>query len=187
MYEQVRKGFARGCVTGFCVMMCGCTLLANAREPAPTAHGSHPAGSLEARMQSFVASFDSISAQDFVEFFPREGDVVYQHTRHTPEGDEVIVQRFRSEEIPLALKRPGPLWASFQFQFEGQPIGLLTHQAMVRTGTWRRVARLRFVPPDANSMSPAYVEWRVEGPKWVISELGDESFVDVPLPLWVRE
>lgn len=81
----------------------------------------------------------------------------------------------------------GPLYASFVFQFEGQPMGLLTHQVMVRKGPWRSVGESRFVPPDADPASPAFVEWRREGENWVISQLGDETFVDVPLPAWVLD
>jgi hypothetical protein len=185
MYAKLRQSLGPGWTAGIGVILCGCALSAGVRAPASDSPGSDPVAGLDRRMECFLASFDSISAAGFVEFFPRTGDVVYRHTRHTPGGDEVTVSRFRAEEIPAALRSSGPLWASFQFQFEGQPIGLLTHQVMVRTGRWRRVGESRFVPPDADPLSPAYVEWRSEGPNWVISQLGDESFVDVPLPPWM--
>jgi len=137
-------------------------------------------------METFLASFDSINAEEFVEFFPETGDIIYRHTRHTSRGDEVVVRRYSAAEIPAALEYGGPLWASFQFQFEGQPIGLLTQQVMVRTGRWDRHGESRFVPPGADYQSSTYVEWRREESRWVISELADESFVDGPLPVWMR-
>lgn len=167
--------------------LCACAMLASGPAPRSVADGGDSALSLNRRMEHFLASFDSISAEGFVEFFPRAGDVVYRHTRHRPDGDSVAVRRFGAAEIPTTLKYLGPLWASFQLQFEGQPIGLLTHQVMVRTGEWRRVGESRFVPPGADPASPAYVEWRREGHNWVISEFGDESFEDVPLPPWVLD
>jgi hypothetical protein len=136
-------------------------------------------------METFLAAFDSISAEEFVEFFPRTKDIVYRHTRHTRGGDEVVADTIRAAEIPKALEFSGKLWASFQFQFEGQPIGLLTQQVMMRTGRWHRVSESRFVPPAADSSSSTYVEWQMEASHWVISEVGDESFVGVPLPPWV--
>jgi hypothetical protein len=138
-------------------------------------------------METFLASFDSINAADFAEFFPRTGHAVYRHTRHTVRGSEVVVRTFPAAEIPAALQYSRPLWASFQFQFEEQPVGLLTQQVMLRTGRWGRVGEFRFVPPGADADSPTYVEWRREGQNWVISEYGDETFVDVPLPSWMVE
>lgn len=187
MYNRLRKYLKPGTTAVVFAALCGCSLLGvgAAANTGPYAGGR--GATLDKRMRSFVASFDSLSAQEFVEFFPRTGDVLYRHTRHTPNGAEVIIRRFSAAEIPVALEYSGPLWASFQFQFEGQLIGLLTHQVMVRTGEWRRVTESRFVPPDADPASPAFVEWRREGHHWVISEFGDESFEDVPLPAWVSD
>jgi hypothetical protein len=184
MYAQLRRLVGYGWIVG---TLYGCSW--SRGSPART----QPSGredvvmNLDRRMQYFAASFDSISAPGFLKFFPREGDVVYRHTRHTPEGSEIIVKRLLASEISDALQQSGALWPSFQLQFEEQPVGLLPSQVMVRRGTWRRVAESRFVPPDADGISPTYVDWRREGPNWVISELGDESFIDVPLPPWMLQ
>lgn len=185
MYATLRRYFGPTCAAGTFVILCGCSFSPGERPPKPRSQGSGPVTTLDRRMETFLASFDSISAEGFVEFFPRTSDVVHRHTRHTSSGDQVTVTRFPAAEIPAALKYGGPLWASFQFQFEDQPIGLLAHQVMVRTGRWHQVGATRYVPPDAGAFSPTYVTWRMEGRRWVISEFGDESFVDVPLPPWV--
>ena len=187
MYGRLRRYSKPAGAAGMIAVLCGCALLANVPVTKTVAPGRNDAASLDRRMARFLASFDSIGAKDFVEFFPRTGEVVYQHTSHTPDGSAITVRRFGAAEIPGALRYPGPLYASFVFQFEGQPMGLLTHQVMVRKGPWRRVGESRFVPPDANPASPAFVEWRREGENWVISQLGDETFVDVPLPAWVLD
>lgn len=165
MYTRAGRYSKRAIAAGMITVLCGYTLLACV--PAtPGAHRRDNTASLDRRMERFLASFDSISAQDFAEFFPRTGEVVYRHTSHTPEGDSVTVRRFVAADIPAALQYSGPLYASFVFQFEGQPMGLLTHQVMVRKGKWRRVGESRFVPPDADPASPAFVEWRLEGNNW---------------------
>lgn len=169
------------------VLLCGCSLSSGRQVPAPHPQRDDPLSSLDRRMEHFLASFDSLSAEGFVAFFPRSAEIVYQHTSHTPAGVKPVLRRLSPAEIPATLRYSGPLWASFQFQFEGQPIGLLVQQVMVRTGRWRRVGEFRFVPPDADDDSPTFVEWCPEGAEWVICGLGDETFVDVPLPTWMSE
>lgn len=181
--NQVAKVFLV-CLAGG-ALLTSCSLSTGERSHAAGA-GADMVLDLEKRMESFLASFDSISAEDFVEFFPRNDEVAYRHTRHTSHGDEISIKRFHARSIPASLEYSGPLWPSFQFQFEGQPIGLLAHQVMVRTGRWLRFSEFRFVPPGSEASSPTYVEWRREGPRWVVSEFGDESFVDVDLPAWIQ-
>lgn len=171
---------------GACTLLCACSW--PAREPAPSlsSSGAELVPELESRMDLFLSAFDSISAEDFIDFFPRRGEVVYRHTRHTSQSLNITVKSFRAEEIAKALQYSGALWASFQFQFEGQPIGLLPSHVMARPGKWHRVAESRFVPPGADSTSLTYVQWRMEDRRWVISEFGDETFIDVPLPGWME-
>lgn len=142
--------------------------------------------SLQRRMESFLAAFDTMSAPDFRGFFPRYGEVTYWHTRHTDVGDSIRSISVSATEIADSLNYPGAFWPSFQLQFEGQPLGLLVHQVYEREGTWIRVDNSRYVPPGESRESPTFIEWRREDDQWVIAAFGDESFVDVPLPPWLR-
>jgi hypothetical protein len=141
-----------------------------------------PDRAVESRMEQFFAAVDTLGPTGLAEFFPKTGTFTYRHTIHQTQGDQSFEWRFPASEITAALA--GPLWASFEIQFEGQPIGLFAHQLMERPGQWRRISRARFVPPGANACSATYIEWRLEGLQWVISELGDEHFQTGPLPSW---
>lgn len=183
MYRKLRAHFVQACVSGTLAVLCY-SCAAGPREQAPTLDDG---GSLDRRMESFLLAFDSIPAAAFVEFLSHPNGVVYRHTRHTSSGEETFVEIYTAKQIPAALQYSGSLWPSFQFQFEGQPVGRLAHHVMVRTGRWRQVGYSRFVPPDADSTSATYVEWQREGLRWAISEFGDESFVGVPLPEWMLD
>lgn len=140
---------------------------------------------LEVRMHDFIASVDTLGLAGIVRFFPATGDMMYRRTIHTAERTQTGVWRFPASEIPGALARHGPLWASFEIQPEAQPIGLFEHQVKLRAGRWRRVRGTRFVPPGADASSPIYVEWRQEGTNWAIAGFGDELFTpSARLPTW---
>lgn len=180
------KRLAMQCAVGVCILLCACSTSAGRGASLPSPSPAVRVTDLDRRMDLFLSAFDSVSAEDFIEFFPRRGEVVYRHTRHSPQSLEVTVKRFRADEVAEALRYSGALWASFQFQFEGQPVGLLPSHVMARPGKWHRIAETRFVPPGADSISLTYVQWRMEDQRWVISEFGDETFVDVPLPEWMH-
>ena len=106
MYVELRRYFWVVFATGVCAIVCGCSSSPE-KHVQPVSVRSSDEGSLDRRMESFLASFDSLSAQEFVSFFPQRSDLVYQHTRHTAAGDEVSTSRFRAAEIPAALESSG--------------------------------------------------------------------------------
>jgi hypothetical protein len=66
---------------------------------------------------------------------------------------------------------------------EGNHVGSFSHQLQIRRPRWRRAAGNRFVPADEPDSSPFYVQWRREDGRWVVSEIGDETYSgDAPLP-----
>lgn len=150
---------------------------------AHDALAQQPRDDLRVRMQSFLAVMDTIGPAGLTEFFPRTGEFTYRRTTYN-ESDTVRSElRFPAHDVARALD-DGPLWESFEVQWEGQRLGLFADQARRRKGCWRRASNSRFVPPGADGMSAIYVDWRVEGSTWVISELADEVFASEPLPTW---
>lgn len=140
--------------------------------------------SLDARMQAFLRAVRRTDADSISAFFPRAGDWSYVHTAHERGRDRVGVRRFRGPEARSAIGAGGPLWASFEIEYEAQRIGLFAHQVMHRGTAWRRVRGSRFVPPGASASSAIFVEWRREGGEWVISAFGDETFPNGRIPSW---
>lgn len=169
----------------FCVALGGCAMPVRGADPGAVTVTSPSDAELGRRMRDFLAAFDSISAPEFVAFFPRTGEVHYHHTLHLPHGDSVIARRYAAGEMAAALDFGGSLWESFQLQFEGQPVGLLPDHVFNHPKRWRRIGPARFVPPGADARSPTFVEWRREGGSWVVSAFGDESYDDV-LPAGLR-
>jgi hypothetical protein len=133
-------------------------------------------------LHEFFTAIDTLAPGGSVDFFPRRGEVTY-HTR-TRGADGVVqgIWRFPAGEVPAALD--GPLWPSFIIQFEGQPIGLVAHQVMVRGPEWVRVTPTRFVPLGEDVTSGIFVQWRLEDGRWVIDAFGDEEYGAGPLPPW---
>ncbi len=140
--------------------------------------------SLKERADAFLRAVRRTNADSIAVFFPREADWTYVHTAHHRDGDRTAIRRFRGAESLAAIRLRGPLWASFEIQYESQPIGLFAHQVMLRGRGWRRVRGNRFVPPGAPASSPIFVEWRREGDQWVIAAFGDESFPSGETPSW---
>jgi hypothetical protein len=151
---------------------------------APAQRNDHVPASLAARTRAFLTAINDVGPEGILEFFPSEGHFTYVHTSHQTTGDHRGVWRFAAEQKEDAI-RNGPLWASFEFQFENQTIGLFAHQIMMRGVRWRRVSGTRFVPPGETASSAIFVEWRREGSRWVVSSFGDESFSRLPLPPWM--
>jgi hypothetical protein len=146
---------------------------------------------LEARMSSFAAAVLG-GNPGLPEYFPASGDWRWVHTTHRAGGTRVTAWRFPAAETQRAIEHPGPLWASFHIQPEGQPIGLFLHQLMTRGSSgdgvrairWRRVGGTRFVPAGDPDGSGLFVEWRREGDRWIVAALGDERYDGGPLPRW---
>ena len=155
--------------------------LASASMPAAApAQGVSPVpASLRARNSAFLTAVDRVGPEGILDFFPAKGDFTYVHTAHQISGDHRRVWRFPAEQKGDAITK-GPLWESFEIQVENQTLGLFAYQIMVRGVEWHRVSGTRFVPPGESASSPIFVEWRREGPKWVVSSFGDESFSRPP-------
>ncbi|HEU0016370.1 MAG TPA: hypothetical protein VFQ45_22005 [Longimicrobium sp.] len=140
---------------------------------------------LDARARGFLEAVRTHrrNAERIAAYFPREGEWRYVHTRHTAGGASVGVWRFPAGETLRAIQ--GPLVMSFDLHVEGQRVGTLVHQLLLRGSEWRRVRGTRFVPRDAPAGSAIYVQWRRESGAWVIDEIGDESFSgQAKLPSW---
>lgn len=160
-----------------------CFPRSSAAQPADTTAVAD-ASSLEQRADAFLRAVRRSNADSIALFFPRSGDWSYAHTAHHEDGIRRGVRRFSALDALSAIRRRGPLGASFSINFHEQPIGLFAHQVMHRGTDWRRVRGNRFVPPDAPASSPIFVEWRREGDRWVVSAFGDESFPSGKTPPW---
>ena len=162
--------------------------LANALAVVLVCSGAHDVraqrdgGDLHVRMQSFLAEIDTIGPTGLAHFFPRAGDFAYRRTIYNASDTIRSEWHFPARDVEGALD--GPLWESFEVQWEGQRLGLFADQARRRRGCWRRVADDRFVPPGADATSAIFVRWRLEGAIWVISVIADEQFTSEPLPSW---
>lgn len=164
------------------VLWMAATALCFAVGPVGAQAGHHAEG-LERRVQEFVSAVDTLGPHALTSFFPSAGGVTYRRSVHTLDGTRVGVWYIPASDIPTALD--GPLAESFDMNYESQPIGLFEHQVKLRRGPWQRVSSYRFVPPGGNATSPIYVDWRREGSTWVISEFGDEVYIDKrSLPAW---
>lgn len=126
---------------------------------------------LHARMDAFLGSLMGEDRREPYEYFPRRGSWTWINT----DDARVGVHRFPAGETRRALDGYCPLRDSFTFQPEGQPMGALIGRALEHGSGWRRVRGTRFVPPGAPATSPAFVEWRREDGRWVVSAFGDES------------
>ena len=141
------------------------------------------------RMQAFLRAVDREPPEALTRFFPRAGELTWVHTLHKDRGTRVTIRRYPSSALARALKYDGPLWPSFEIQFEGQPIGLFHHQVMSRQASalwsWRLVRGTRFVPAEEPETAGLFVEWRRESGRWVVSAFGDEGYRNVgKLPRW---
>ncbi len=124
-----------------------------------------------ARMDAFLASLMAEGKMEPYEYFPARGSWSWINTR----AGRVGVHRFPSSETRRALESFCPLYDSFMFQPEGQPMGGLIGHVLENGSGWRRVRGTRFVPPGKPASSPTFVEWRREDGRWVVSAFGDES------------
>lgn len=145
------------------------------------ARGERPSGAdvraLWSRMSALTDSMrDFGPSESFAAYFPREGTWVWRQTlRAAPGGDRVGRWRFPAAQTAEALSDSGPLCPSF-FRGGGEAGARETSIAgrlSLDSARWRRIGA-RFVPPGSSASSPAFVEWRREGERWVISAFGDE-------------
>ena len=145
----------------------------------------HDAATLEGRNCSFLRAVRGMGGDTVETFFPRTGVLTYVTTTYDDSVQVVGTWRFPVAALG-SLYGSHPLVWVFDIHVEGQPIGTLSHQLLIRGTLWRRVKRtLRFVPADAPNDSALYVEWRREGDAWVVSAVGDESYRGGgPLPAW---
>lgn len=148
---------------------------ARAQEAGRTGGGDE---TLEGRMKAFSTALYRDFGGTYAEFFPRRGAWTWVHTVHGPDGDRVGFWRFEPADMAKALEPCGPLHPSFNLDHHAQPVGRLVQQlgeAGFGSGL-RRAGRSRFVVPPSWAGRAAFVEWRREDGRWVISSVGDESF-----------
>lgn len=137
---------------------------------------------LAERMHRFLDDVMGAPEATLAAYFPRRDDWTWYHTVHEDGApDRMEVWRFPASATLDAIRTCGPAWESFQFQPEGQPVGVLSWQVLDHGRQWRRVSGTRFVPPGAPARGPVFVEWRREDGTWVVSAFGDESFRGRPL------
>ena len=138
---------------------------------------------LDQRAKAFLADVDSVQGGEALrKYFSESNAFIYVRTTHTAGGMRVGQWRFPAGEVGTAID--GPLAESFWLNPEGQPIGLLVHQLMIRGSKWVRVPGNRYVPPGANASSATYIQWTFENSEWVISEIADERYQSPPWPSW---
>jgi hypothetical protein len=147
-----------------------------AQEPDSLPAADASAATLEERMDAFLKAVDRGIERRAADFFPRDGHFTWVRTTHYPSGSHVGFWRFRASEVAKAVETCGPLMGSFEFLPHGQPVGGFYHQMMESDSTWRRVRGNRFVARSGMAKTPAFVEWRREAGRWVISSFGDEGY-----------
>jgi hypothetical protein len=151
--------------------------------PGPAQARPADEASLEARMRAFLTVRAREVEDSAATFFPRSGDFTWVETSHYDDRNAVGIWRFRAADFRAAYD--GPLNEVLTIDHHGQRIGSLSHQIMIRRPEWRRVPGNRFVPADGPDSAPIYVQWRLEDGRWVVSEIGDETFrSDKILPAW---
>jgi hypothetical protein len=137
---------------------------------------------LDARAHKFIEELPSMSRADLLDHFPEHGDVTYTLTVHRNGRSTQGTWRLPAKDVGAALLEP--LFSSFFFNPEGQKIGRLIHQVVIREAPWYRVFETRYVPLGEGATSPIYLEWRLEHGRWVISAVGDENLDVSHLPRW---
>jgi hypothetical protein len=168
------------------VLMLVCAAAAMAMSSPAAAQADRPQCTVELAdtLEGWNCAFLKAGARR-IEFLPGHGIFTYYLTSHTPARNVRGAWRFAATDVAEAAAAGGPLHGVFAIRYEGQPVGRLAHQILHRGTRWRRVRGNRFVPPGAAASSPAFVEWRREGDRWVVSAIGDEAFAPgVSLPQW---
>lgn len=138
---------------------------------------------LRERMRAFLHAVEEGNDTVVASFFPSEGEWTWVHTTHSPSAARVGIWRFRGSETLAAMSECGPLFRSFLYNPHGQPIGSIRYWVMDPTDPWRHAGGQRFVPPasareeisDHLPRPAAFVQWRIERGRWVVSAFGDES------------
>jgi hypothetical protein len=130
---------------------------------------------LAARNEAFLRAIERSPRDTVATFFPRRGDWTWvETTEGAPSGHVTSVHRFGASETLRAISRGGPVCNSFWIPGGIGPVETVLSMRVLRNGTrWRRVAGNRFVPPGESARSPVFVQWRLEGGRWVVSSFGD--------------
>lgn len=154
-------------------------LRAQAPDSLPAADAR--AGTLQARMDAFLEALGRGIEGKAADFFPRDGHFTWVRTTHYPSGPpRVGFWRFRAADVAGAVETCGPLHGSFQFLPHGQPVGGFYQQLIESDRVWKRVRGTRFVLRGGWAKTPAFVEWRREDGRWVVSSFGDEGHRPAP-------
>ena len=156
------------------IAACALPLSAQATDSLPAA--DERAGTLQARMDAFLEAVEAGIAGKAAHFFPRDGHFTWVRTTHYPSGPpRVGFWRLRAADVAKATETCGPLYGSFTFLPHGQPLGGFYDQMSASDRTWKRVRGTRFVVQGGWSTTPAFVEWKREDGRWVVSSFGDEA------------
>lgn len=137
---------------------------------------------LDARNSAFLDAVELFDVDSMLTFFPREGEFTYTFTSRHSSGNTLGFWRFPASDARRAIE--GPLRLSLTPEDGMYGIGSFVSALSATHSNWRRVGRSRFVPPEAPSTSPTYVEWRREGSRWVVAAFGDEGLEDGMEPSW---
>jgi hypothetical protein len=140
---------------------------------------------LERVNQDFLEAVRTRNRERIASFFPTTDDFTHTVTEHGRNGREITVWRFPASEVRDAIwdERVG---GPFDYNYERMRPGALSTWVTHSGTRWHRVPENRFVPPRAPVESGAYVQWRREGMRWVVIEIGDDSFdYDAPIPAWI--
>jgi hypothetical protein len=146
---------------------------------------AQPPESLTSINARFLSLVDRVPPEALAEFFPIHGDITYRRFDRTDSGTVVRVVRLNFDEARQSLlDLEGVLREALTTQNRDQLIGLFAHQLIFRGRSWIRIRPNRFVPRGAGPCSEIFVEWGREGGRWVITEIGDETFTSDALPDW---
>ncbi len=134
---------------------------------------------LAARNEAFLRAVRDGDRETIASFFPTRGDWTWvQAWEGAPPGMKPSIHRFTAAETMRAIANDGPACMSFE-RMHGEVGPVETVLAMVARFSdirWRRVAIHRFVPPAGKLHTPAFVEWRREGERWVVDSFGDATY-----------
>jgi hypothetical protein len=141
----------------------------------------HPAAaqddSLRATMRAFVKWMLYEDPDGAARFFPARGDWEWRPVTFTYDGPGVKGRvRIPPDETRAALSDGSRICDTFFLTRGAVAPGALRLEVTVEGREWRRLPGNRFVPPDAKSTSPVWLEWRREDDRWVVSAVGDRRW-----------
>ncbi|HEX6746478.1 MAG TPA: hypothetical protein VF092_04120 [Longimicrobium sp.] len=141
---------------------------------------------LAARNEAFLRAVRDGDRERIAAFFPTRGDWTWVQAWENAPARKPSIHRFAAAETMRAIANDGPACMSFE-QMSGEvgPVEtVLSMVAQFNEGPWRRTRGTRFVPPASASRRPgassAFVEWRREDGRWVVSTFGDAMYYRGP-------